>query len=84
MDIEGNTYLHLAALGNQAKVCELLLKYDTEILDLTNKNDETARDIAINKGYKNVLNVLRVEYNRTGKFVFQKALGIKAFYCLKT
>ena len=34
MDNDGNTYLHLAAGGNQAKVCELLLKYDTEIITL--------------------------------------------------
>ena len=32
MDKDGNTYIHLAAVGNQANVCELLLKYDTEII----------------------------------------------------
>ena len=81
MDISGNTYLHLAALGNQAKVCELLLKYDTEVADLSNKNDKTARDIAKENHYVNVLNVLKAQYNRIGMCVyfFQKALGIKEF-----
>ena len=32
MDIDGNTYLHLAAQGNQAEICEIFLKYDTEII----------------------------------------------------
>ena len=45
MDADGNTYLHLAADGNQSNVCELLLKYDTGYINLCNKNDETARPI---------------------------------------
>ena len=49
MDADGNTYLHLAADGNQSNVCELLLKYDTGYINLCNKNDETARDIAKKK-----------------------------------
>ena len=66
MDNDGNTYLHLAASANQAKVCELLLKYDTEIITLLNKEDESAREIAQEKGHKDVLKVLEKEYNRTG------------------
>ena len=66
MDIDGNTYLHLAAEGNQAKVCQLLLKYDTEVLTLLNKNDDTARDIAKFNGHEDVLNTLKAEYERAG------------------
>ena len=68
-DIDGNTYLHLAAEGNQAKICNLLLTYDTEVLTLLNKNDKTARDIARDNGYKAVLNVLKPEYDRAGMFL---------------
>ena len=67
MDNEGNTYLHLAAMKNQAKVCELLLKYDSELITLLNKKDETAGDIAKDKdSHKDVSNVLKVEYSRAG------------------
>ena len=68
MDTDGNTYLHLAADGNQSKVCEILLKYDSEIIFLLNKKDESARDIAMKNGYKNVLKALKVEYDRAGMF----------------
>ena len=68
MDNEGNTYLHLAAGGNQAKVCELLLKYDSEIITLLNKKDETARQIAQERNHKEVLMLLKGEYDRTGMF----------------
>ena len=66
MDTDGNTYLHLAAEGNQAKVCQLLLEYDTEVLTLLNKNDDTARDIARFNGHIDVLNTLKAEYDRRG------------------
>ena len=66
MDTDGNTYLHLAAKQNQAKICELLLKYDTFITNLSNKKDETARKIAEDNGHKDVLNALKVEYEKTG------------------
>ena len=68
-DSGGNTYLHLAAEGNQAKVCELLLQYDTDIINLLNKKDETAREIAKMNGHKDVLNALKVEYERAGMFI---------------
>ena len=68
MDVDGNTYLHLAAKGNQAKVCELLFRYDTEITTLLNKEDKTARKIAKDNGNKDVLNALKVEYERAGMF----------------
>ena len=55
MDVDGNTYLYLAAKGNQAKVCELLLRYDTEITTLLNKKDKTARKIAKDNCHKDVL-----------------------------
>ena len=66
MDADGNTYLHLAADGNQSNVCELLLKYDTGYINLCNKNDETARDIAKKKNHKDVLRSLKAHYDRTG------------------
>ena len=68
MDVHGNTYLHLAAERNQAKVCELLLKYDTETITLLNKKEETARKIATDNNHNNVLNVLKTEYEREGMF----------------
>ena len=66
MDANGNSYLHLAAEGNQAEICELLLKYDTEIISLLNKKDQTARKIAEDHGHKDVLNALKNEYVRAG------------------
>ena len=72
MDVDGNTYLNLASKGNEAKVCELLLRYDTEIIALSNKEDKTVRDIAKDKGHKNVLNVLKAEYERSGTFFKNK------------
>ena len=68
MDVDGNTYLHLAARGYEAKVCKLLLRHDAEIITLLNKKGETARDIAKDRGYKNVLNALKTEYERSGTF----------------
>ena len=83
MDVDGNTYLHLAAQGNQAEICELLLKYDTEIITLLNKKDETARKIAKDNGYKDVLNALNVEYERSGmSFVILKLHKLKGFTAL--
>ena len=66
MDADGNTYLHLAADGNQFKVCKLLLKYDTDILTLLNQKGESAREIAKKSGYKDVLNSLKAYYDRIG------------------
>ena len=68
MDVRGNTYLHLAADRNQAKVCELLLKYDTEIITLLNKKEETARKIAKDNHHNDVLNAMKTEYEREGMF----------------
>ena len=70
MDINGNTYLHLAANGNQNKICELLLRHSTEITTLLNKKDETARDIAKKNDYNEVLNVLKAQYDKTGMFSY--------------
>ena len=66
MDVNGNTYLHLAAEGKNSKVCELLLKYDTEIITLLNKRDETSMNIAEDNWDQNVLNTLKAEYDRAG------------------
>ena len=65
MDKDGNTYLHLAAVGNQT-VCELLLKYDAEIITLLNRMDKTARDIPKDNSHSDVSNALKAEYDRTG------------------
>ena len=70
MDDNGNTYLHLAAEGNKPKICELLLKYDTEIITLFNKKDKTAQNIAQDCGYRDVLNTLKAEYDRAGMFLY--------------
>ena len=89
MDNDGNTYLHLAAGGNQAKVCELLLKYDTEVITLLNKKDETAREIAEERNYEEVLTLLKAEYDRAGMFfvffitLIQKCCYlVLSFYCI--
>ena len=66
MDAQGNTYLHLAAAGNQQKICKLLLDYDTEFTTLLNKEGKTARDIAMENDFKDVLNVLKAHYDREG------------------
>ena len=66
MDDQGNTYLHLAAEGNHVKVCELLLRYDTEIITLSNQKDKTARDLAKNNDHCDALNALKAEYQRKG------------------
>ena len=71
MDIDGNTYLHLAAKGNHAKICDLLLKYDEEIVTLLNKKDETARQIAKSNGFCDVLNALKGVYEKGGMFFFR-------------
>ena len=68
MDSDGNTYLHLAAERNHVEVCELLLKYDTEVITLLNRKDEAARDIAKVNGHNEVLNALKLIYDRTGMF----------------
>ena len=71
MDIDGNTYLHLAADGNQSEVCKLLLKCDTELTTLLNKKDETASDIAKKNDYKDVMNALKGHFDRIGMlFIF--------------
>ena len=68
MNVDGNTYLHLAAAGNQPKVCELLLKHDLGFITLLNKSDETARDIAKKYDHKDVLQVLKAHFDRIGMF----------------
>ena len=70
MDIDGNTYLHLAAEGNHPRICTLLLRYDKEIITLLNKKDKTARDIAKDNGHKDVFNALETEYEREGTFCY--------------
>ena len=68
MDNDGNTYLHLACEGNQPKICELILKYDTEMINLLNKDDKRAMDIAEDNGHKDILNTLKAKYERAGMF----------------
>ena len=82
IDVNGNTYLHLAADGNHSEVCDLLLKYDTEISTLLNKKDETARDIANKKDCQNVLNVLKTQYDREGMFFIFLVILIKLYYLM--
>ena len=79
MNVDGNTYLHLAAEENHTRICELLLEYDTEIITVLNKNDESARDIAEYKQHKNVSNALKAEYDREGTIYFEKYHLLKKF-----
>ena len=78
MDDKGNTYLHLAAEGNHAKVCELLLRYDTEIITLLNKKDKTARELAKINDHGDDFNALKAEYERIGR-LFYSFTDIKIF-----
>ena len=66
MDVDGNTYLHLATKGNQTEICQLLLRYDTGIITLLNKEDQTAWEIAKDNSRKDVLNALKIEFERAG------------------
>ena len=75
LDNHGNSYLNCAAAGNQPDICQLLLEYGIDII-LLNKKEESARDIVSNKGYKNVLNVLKTKYDRIGNYFFE------FLYCL--
>ena len=68
MDFDGNTYLHLAVKKNQAKICKLLMKYDTEIITLLNKNSKTAREVVKDNDHTEVLNALKVEYDTARMF----------------
>ena len=68
-DADGDTYLHCAAVDNQAEVCNLLLSYEIDVT-LLNEKDETARDIAIKYNYEDVLNVMKADYDRVGKLSF--------------
>lgn len=47
----------------------MLLKYDTDIITLLNKNGETARDVAMKNCHKNVLNALKVQYDRAAMLI---------------
>lgn len=43
----------------------------TEIIFLLNKKDKTARRIAEDNGYQDVLNALETEYERAGMLLFK-------------
>ena len=47
-----------------------ITEYDTEIITLLNKKDETAKEIAAKNGYEDVLSVLKAQYDRVGMFDF--------------
>ena len=83
MDVDGNTYLHLAAHGNHSKVCKLLLKYDTEFITLLNKKDETVKDTAKKNDYKDVLNALKGHFDRIGRLSYLLLLLLLFIYVLK-
>ena len=69
-DVDGNSYLHLAAEANQAEICQLLLQYDTDTLHLSNKNNKTAMDLARDYRHEDVLTLLKPEYDRAGIFLY--------------
>ena len=81
-DENGDSFLHCAARGNQAAVCKLLLKYDIDVTWL-NKKDETARDIAMQYKYEEVLEALKLKYEKPGMFyVFSMMLSIFFNFCV--
>ena len=65
-----DSYLHCAARGKHAKVCELLLNYDIDVTWL-NAKDETARDIATQNKDEEILEVLKSKYERAGMLFAQ-------------
>ena len=68
-DVDGNSYLHLAAETNQSKIFQLLLKYDTVVLSLSNKGNKTAMDLARDNCHEDILILLKPECDRAGLFL---------------
>ena len=77
LDAHGGSYLHCAVAGNQPDICRLLLEHGIDVT-LLNEKEESARDVANSKGYKNVLNVLKDKYDRIGNYFFE------LYICFKT
>ena len=77
LDARGNSYLHCAVAGNQPDICRLLLEHDIDVT-LLNEKEESARDVANSKRYKNVLNVLKDKYDRIGNYFFE------FYFCFKS
>ena len=77
LDAHGSSYLHCAVAGNHPDICRLLLEHDIDVT-LLNEKEESARDLAKSKGYKNVLNVLKDKYDRIGNYFFE------LYICFKT
>ena len=75
-DAHGNSYLHCAVSGNQPDICRLLLEYDIDVT-LLNEKEESARDVANSKGYKNVLSELKAKYDRIGNYFFELYFSFK-------
>ena len=75
-DAHGSSYLHCAVSGNQPNICRLLLEHDIDVT-LLNEKEESARDVAISKGYKNVLSELKDKYDRIGNYFFKLYFSFK-------
>ena len=65
-DINGCTYLHYAAYGGYTSICKLLVTYNVDVT-YRNIKGKTARDIAIESKFQNVLDVLKKKYDPVGK-----------------
>ena len=76
-DAHGSSYLHCAVSGNQPNICRLLLEHDIDVT-LLNEKEESARDVANSKGYKNVLSVLKAKYDRIGNYFFKLYLSFNS------
>lgn len=57
MDFSGNTPLHYAVLSHNSKMVELLLKFKPNI-QVINVEGLTARDIAVQCEYENIVNLM--------------------------
>lgn len=56
-DKDGNTPLHLATIINQEEVVKLLLEKNADVY-LTNNENKTAKEIAIEKGFNNIVELI--------------------------
>ncbi|GAM17029.1 hypothetical protein SAMD00019534_002040 [Acytostelium subglobosum LB1] len=59
-DIEGNTALHIAADCGSSICCIMLLMKAVPLLGITNKNNKTALDLAVDKGQVGSVAILRL------------------------
>eukprot|EP01133_Synstelium_polycarpum_P012201 gene12201-14279_t len=70
-DIDGNTPLHVAADCGSSVCCILLIMKGVNLLNMTNKDNKTALDLAIDKGQVGCVSILRLaQLHRDDKLTF--------------